>query len=307
MDNQNILKKIATGDFSSGGILNPAQSKKFFTTTVDESVLKNACRTIFMKEPVQEIDKMNVGNRVAKPKAEGVAPASGDYVGITTSKIELSTKAIIVPWEVTYDTYEDNIEGEGFEDSLLRDISAQLANDLEELYIQGDTGSGDAYLALFNGWLKLMETGGHNTDISGWGAADKVLGRKVFSAVLKNLPTKYRRNRSKLRFLVNPDQEQDYRDELVQRNTGLGDAALTDNINIRIFGIEIVPVPFIPKGNVVLTHYQNLIAGIHRKIRVEKDKDIYKGVRQYAIHMRTGVQIENTDAIAYSDDVVDPS
>ena len=130
MDQKNILKKIATGDFSSGGILNAQQARKFFSYTVDESVLKNNVRTKFMEAPIEEIDKMNVGSRVAKPKTEMTAPAGGDYVGITTSKLELSTKAIVVPWEVSWETYEDNIEGEDFEDSLLRDITAQLANDL---------------------------------------------------------------------------------------------------------------------------------------------------------------------------------
>jgi len=306
MNNNDVLKKIATNDFSGGGILNPAQAKKFFTMTIDESVLKNSVRTILMAEPIMEIDKLSVGSRVARPKGEMTAPASGDYVAVTTDKIELSTKAIVVPWEVSYETFEDNIEGEGFENTLLGEITAQLANDLEELYLSGDTGSGDAYLALFNGWLKLMASGGHDTTLTGTDA-EKVLGRLVFSAILKELPTKYRRNRANLRFLVNPDQEQDYRNELTQRNTGLGDGALTENANLKIFGIEIVPVPFIPKGYVLLTHYQNLIVGIHSKIRVEKDQDIYKGSRQYAIHLRTGIQIENTDAIAYTNDVLDPA
>ena len=119
MNNNDVLKKIATNDFSGGGILNPAQAKKFFTMTIDESVLKNSVRTILMAEPIMEIDKLSVGSRVARPKGEMTAPASGDYVAVTTDKIELSTKAIVVPWEVSYETFEDNIEGEGFENTLL--------------------------------------------------------------------------------------------------------------------------------------------------------------------------------------------
>lgn len=304
-----LEKAISTSTLAGGGILNTAQAKQFFSYTVDESVLKNVCRTIFMSAPTQEIDKLNVGDRVAQPKTEGVAPTSGQYVNPTTSKVEISTKAIVVPWEITWETLEDNIEGQNFEDSMMRDISKQLANDLEELYIQGDTGSGDAYLALFNGWLKIITDSAntHDADISSWGAEDKVLGRKVFSAVLKELPTKYRRNRANLKFIVNPDQEQDYRDALTARSTTLGDQALLENMNLKIFGIEIVPVPFCPKGTVLLTTYSNLIMGIWRKIRMERDKKIMAGTNIYAIHLRTGVAIENEDAIAYTDDVVDPS
>lgn len=295
-NNKDLLKKIATGDMSAGGLMNAKQAKKFFTTTVDESVLKNSVRTVFMKEPIQEINKMNIGARVAKAKVEGTANAGTDFVGVTTSALTLSTSAIVVPFEVNQEVYEDNIEKEGFEDSLIRDISSQLSNDLEELYLLGDTATvGDAYLALFNGWLKLMTTGGNLVTVVG-----TVLNKAMFSTVLKGLPTKYRRNRKQLKFFVNPNDEQSYRDELTTRNTGLGDQSLVGNDNLSIFGIEVVPVPFIAQGNIILTHYQNLIIGIHSKIRLARHEDIFANTKQYAIHMRTGVQIENTEAIAYA-------
>ena len=55
-----------------------------------------------------------------------------------------------------------------------------------------------------------------------------------------------------------------------------------------------------PKGTVMLTHYNNLIVGMQRKgIYLKKDEDIYAGVNQYAIHCRVACQIENTDCVAY--------
>lgn len=297
-----ILKKISTSDLVSGGLLNPTQAKKFFTSTVNESVLKEAVRSIFMPSPTYIIDKMSVGTRVAVPKVEATAPAGGDYVGLTTSKVEIITKAIIVPWEISSEFLEDNIEKENFEDSLMRDITAQLSNDLEELYLLGDTLSGDAFLAMFDGWLKLMQTGGHANVL----AAATTLGKAVFSKLIKSLPTKYQRDNKKLRFLVNTNQEQDYRYELTTRNTGLGDASLMGDQMIQVFGIQIVPVPAMPAGTVVLTNYKNLIQGIHSNIKILKDEDIYKNVRQYAIHLRVGCEIENTDAISYTLNVADP-
>jgi hypothetical protein len=47
----------------------------------------------------------------------------------------LVTKPIIVPWNLTWETLEDNIERDDFEDTMLEMISIQLANDLEELFI----------------------------------------------------------------------------------------------------------------------------------------------------------------------------
>jgi hypothetical protein len=48
---------------------------------------------------------------------------------------------------------------------------------------------------------------------------------------------------------------------------------------------------------IILTHKQNLIVAIGRDIRIEKDRDIYKRVNQYAITSKLDVQFETTDAV----------
>lgn len=293
-----ILEKavIQTSDLGNGWILNSKQSKEFYTNVVNESTFLKYARTIFMTSPAQEIDKLNIGGRVAKAGNEATAPADGDHVVPTTSKISLTTSEIIVPWDISYDTLEDNIEGENFADTMLRLISAQFANDLEELAIDGDTASADAYLALQDGIKKTINGVSHVTVYSG----NQVLDKTVFSDLLKALPTKYRRNRGNLVYLVGSNAEQDYRDELTGRNTGLGDKSLTGNDNVSIFGIEVVPVPFLDDNTVILTVKNNFIVGIHRKVRVERDRDIKKRVFEFVITTRTGFALEESDAVSYT-------
>jgi len=295
---EEILEKavIQTTDLANGGILNSAQSKEFYTNVVDESTFLKYARTIFMTSPAQEIDKLNIGWRVAKSWTQATAPTSWDYVVPTTSKISLTTSEIIVPWEISYDTLEDNIEWEKFADTMLKMISTQFANDLEELAIDWDTTSLDTYLKLQNGIKKSINGVSHVTVYSG----NKVLSKDVFSDLLKSLPTKYRRNRKNLVYLVGSNAEQDYRDELTGRNTGLWDKSLTDSDNIGIFGIEIVPIPFLDDNTVILTVKQNFIVWIHRKIRVERDQDILKRSYIFVITTRVGFAIEETDAVAYT-------
>ena len=48
----------------------------------------------------------------------------------------------------------------------------------------------------------------------------------------------------------------------------------------------------------MLTHKNNMIIGIGRDIRIEKDRDIYKGVNQYAITAKVAVEFEEVTAIA---------
>jgi len=302
-DNVITLKKIATSDFAGGGILNPAQAKQFITFVVDESVVTKVARTKIMTSPSEELSRLHIGDRVVKGKTEGTAPTyPADFVSASGSQIELTTKAFIVPWKVTYEQMEDNVEEAGFEDTLMKEIAAATANDLEELALLGDTDSVDTFLQLKDGWLKLaQEDGAHEADISA--LTDKTLNKYVFSKVLKALPTKYRRNRSELVFFVNPDDEQNYRVSLTGRDTNIGDNALVLNENLKIFGVEILPVPSVTQGTVVLTMKKNLILGIWKRIRLEKDKNIYEGVNEFAFHMRVGFAVEKGDAVAWCEGV----
>ena len=299
-----ILEKavITTSDLSWGGILNAKQSKEFYTNVVNESTFLKFARTIFMTSPAQEIDKLNIGGRVARPWTEATAPWTWDHVVPTTSKISLTTSEIIVPWDISYDTLEDNIEWEGFADTMLKLISAQFANDLEELAIDWDTTSSDTFLALQD-WIKKSINGvSHITTYTG----NQKLDKTVFSDLLKSLPTKYRRNRKNLVYLVGANAEQDYRDELTSRNTWLWDRSLTNSDNIWIFGIEIVPVPFLDDNTVILTVKANFIVGIHRKVRIERDKDIKKRVYEFVITTRTWFALEEPDAVAYTTTLYTP-
>jgi hypothetical protein len=65
---EQILEKavITTGDLETGGLLNPTQAKEFYTNVVNESTFLKYCRTIFMTSSAQEIDRLNIGGRVAK-------------------------------------------------------------------------------------------------------------------------------------------------------------------------------------------------------------------------------------------------
>ena len=46
-----------------------------------------------------------------------------------------------------------------------------------------------------------------------------------------------------------------------------------------------------------LTPRENLIFGIHRDIRIEKDKDVLRGVNIYAVTTRVAVAFEETGAV----------
>jgi hypothetical protein len=58
-----------------------------------------------------------------------------------------------------------------------------------------------------------------------------------------------------------------------------------------------VKVTYQSAPQMILTHKQNLIIGIGRDVRIEKDREIYKGVNQYAITTKIDVLFEEVDAV----------
>jgi hypothetical protein len=293
----------------------------------------------------------------------------------------------MVPIEIGDTFREINIEGENVEDTIIRMFATQLANDMEDLYINGnklgparlqsDMLEGgnttqyvkDTYLALQDGWSLLADQGNVVN------AQGQNIGLSVFSKAIRAMPTKFRRNKAQLRWFISPDLYQLYLEKLTTRGTPLGDSAVGGGASTPgPFGIPIVPVPlweftpltvehvtltgttaaalkggplqnvvvtastlgstpttpyvettdyvidytlgtivrngggsissgqlvkvtYRPNPQLILTHMNNFIVGIGRDVRIEKDRDIYKGVNQYAITAKVAVQLEETSAL----------
>jgi hypothetical protein len=384
ISNEELVRKaVITADaLATNGKLNPAQSDKFLDYVIDETTLRNNARIVRFRNESLDIDKIGIGTRLAVPKAEARDP--GVRRGVTTSKITLTPSEIMVPIEIGDNFREINIEGENVEDHVIQMMGTQTANDIEELYINGNKlgpaclesdivegGSDtlyikDSYLALQKGWLALGDSG-HIVD--GEGAN---IGLTLFGKALRAMPTKFRRNRMALRWFMSPDLSQIYFEKLATRATALGDAAAggaahgpfgipisevplwsflpTVVEHIVLTGTTPTPLTYGPVQNVVvtpstlsstpiaayiedtnytvdyaagtvvrvgggigsgatvkvtyksnpqlmLTHMNNFVVGVGRDVRIEKDRDIFKGVNQYAITAKVAVEIEEVDAL----------
>jgi hypothetical protein len=386
LTNEELVEKavITTNDLATAGKLSPKQSDQFIDFVIDVTMLAGNVRVVRFRQETMQIDKIGVGQRVTVPKAEAQAPSVRR--GVTTSKVELTPKDQMTPFEISDNFPDQCIEGERVEDTVTRLMATQTANDLEELYINGytegparmesdliDGGSTDyikdSFIAQFDGWLRLADSA-NLYDAEG---AD--ISSTIFSRMITSMPVKFRRVRQNMRFLVSLDHEQLYREKVAARATGAGDAALQSQSPLRPFGVPLVGVPLLEpaprvvehitfgahpdtqalryapigqdvvitpttlgntptvpyvettdytvdrvngtistvvagavvsgtfkvtyysEGQSLLTDYQNLILAIGRDIRIERDRDIYKAVTQFAITTRVSVNIEEVTAI----------
>ena len=313
MDQNELLQKaLETADLiAGGGELNPEQSEKFITYLHDLSVMAKDARNIPMKSRKRDINKIGIGARASVPATEGQDPAVRKKP--TFSKVTLDTVEVMTPFEITYDVFEDNIEKENLEDSIIKLFATQIAMDHEELYIMGDTAHPtDTYLQLADGWRKIAKTEGHLFEHGGNGISTDVLGELV-----DRMPEKYMRDYNDLRFYVSPKFEHNYKKLLGQRPTPTGDKFLLENAPASYGGIPLVRVPLIPSNLeetigpdtftdltfVILTLRKNLVTGIHRNMTLEKDRNIFARVRQYAFTSRVDCTFEEADAVCIAEQI----
>lgn len=305
---QELIRRadIALSDLTTdGGILNPEQQETFIRNLIDMPTILQEVRTVVMNAPQRNINKIGFGSRILRPApqsggsgtgdtgADPVEPrhlALADRAKTDLGQVTLTTVEVIAEVHIPDEVLEDNIERGDLQNTILALIAERAALDLEELIIQGDTASGDAYIALLDGVLKLSIS--NVVDAGG----DPV-GLAVFNNMKKAMPTRFRRNLGALRWYNSMDVESDYRVQVAQRGTSLGDAVLTGTTPLPVLGTPMRGVALLPNANGLLLNPQNVIWGIQRNVRIERDRDIRARSWIIVLTMRVALQIEEVDAV----------
>ena len=285
-----------------GGILNAEQSAHFIEYIFEQQVLARDGRRVTMRGNTAELEKLNVGERVIRAAAQ--ADASYTNAGVTFTKVEITTKKVRLDWEVSSEALEDNIEGAGLEDHLVRTMTRAFANDLEDLAING-TGSGtNTFLNILEGFYVKEQTG-NSAGTFGTDVED-------LQALVLAMPRKYRASRAAMKFYASSETVADIinglgssgnlpSERIVERVIdGVAPQTLGAPIQYRVLGIPLVEVPLMPAGFVSLTFPENRIWGFQRDVTVHREFQPKKDTIEYTTFLRFGAQIEETDAVAYA-------
>jgi hypothetical protein len=289
---------------SNGGKLQPEQAKQFIDFVVEEPTLLKQCRVERMNAPSKKISSMGFGSRIMH-----VAPTSGSaaddgtntrYLAaakrakVSTRQLEIFAHERIVEVRIPYEVLEDNIEGQSMEQHIMRQMAIQVAIDSEEVALFSDTTIlTDDDLAVEDGWLKLIAA--HIVDNANAGCEPD-----MFANAMLALPQKYLRNLTQLRAYITEANAIRYRQKVSKRATGYGDAALQSDVPLAAHGLKIEPAAMLAADGVgtkgLVTFPKNLIWGIRRDISVETGKDIRSREVIIVLTLRTGVEVDDTDA-----------
>lgn len=304
MQNQDLVKKadLTLANLAAGGgLLNAEQTDSFVQNLIDQPTLLNAARVVTMNAPQKKINKIGFGQRMLRAATSGTQLPDDQRSRPDLGSVTLNSKEVIAEVHIPYDVFEDNIEGGninaamgqsagGLQDTIMKLIGQRVSLDLEEAATLGDTTSTDAYLALFEGFIKRANK--HIVD-----AAGAAMTKDVFKAAIKAMPDVYLRVRGDNTFFVSTDNETDYRDTVANRVTGLGDAALINANALQVFGSAVEAAPMMPSTKGIYTNPKNLIFGIQRKVNIEYDKDIRARKFIIVVTARVDFQVEEDNAL----------
>jgi hypothetical protein len=241
--------------------------------------------------------------RIAKPGVQGVRLTTGDRSIPVTGLVEMNTVLLRAEIPVADEVWEDNVAGQALRGSLETLIADRMGFDVEELMVNGDLSSGDAYLALLDGWVVQATNDGNVVSASADGQDYMSIFRKLKLA----LPNRFKRRiEVDGAYFVPTVVETLYRDLLSNRETAsLGDLSLTTANILQWQGIPVVGVANLAvtagtpdTSNFILGHKQNFYAGYQRRITAETFRDPREGAMSFVLTARVDAKIAVPSAVA---------
>lgn len=293
-----IVKDTQTTSTVTSGLLKPFQAKKFLQQTFDSSVLGSLVSRETRTERTGEIDKIGIDRRILRKKIENTD--DGKRQGMNFSKLEYACKSLRLPWEITEETFRENIEGENYENIVAGMMTKQVGLDSIDLCLNGDESidssveTQDAdFLKIDTGWIKQASTLGHVVD-----NAKKNVSVDMWFDMLAAMPTKY--NTGNLRWICNPLTIQQWQKKLANGDFNNG-STIGDAFRKAPGDIEFIKEPMFPKDSIMLCDPKNLHIVNTYNVKIRKDATSKEAIMQdkrfYVIHFDMDSIIEEPDAV----------
>jgi len=276
---QLIMKTITT---SAGGNMNQQQLDEFILEGVKSSDFLSEIRIETGIQKSLKLDRLGVNPRMLRPGVEATAPTAGD--NISPAYRELTPKEVIAYESLSYSFLRQALGGAAdfnpdvktkVEEQIQALLQAQYLADIVDLFFNGDTGSGTAFLTCLDGLLvKAAADSEVHTD--NYSANSKLYD--VFTAMLNALPEQYQQDPANLRFYVSKKTKRRYKTEESLRETLKGDSLRFASMPVFCEDVLVKDVFAVPDGKIILTLPKNLSVGWGTEMLVERDKDIKKRV-----------------------------
>lgn len=325
------LKTITVTDLGDS-VLVAEQAARFVREVRLATRIVQQARVYQMTTPDRKIDRTGFTGRILSSGKD----AAGDTQVPTAVKPQFATntltpKELVAVAGLEDDTLEDNIERDNLENTLVEIFGQAAGRDIEEFAVFADSDvafATDDVLSLTDGWIDRAAQKVYGQDVVGQIARDfdpddAAFPENMFEAMLLAMPEEFLADPSSLRFFVDWDTQNKYRDLLKARGTALGDTAQTGNAPLFYKGIPVIYVPLFSRapdhggateddlveGRVsLLVNPANLAWGIRRQMRIEPDRMVKERRTDFVLTLRVDADYEDENgAVAALIDKANPT
>jgi hypothetical protein len=306
--NEDALEKFDTTDMA-GGVLPRDLFEEFYQRVQDEANIMDVVRTEDLPRQKMELARIGVGERMRRGSPEGTGDNSD--ASISTSGVEMDVEKGTLAWDLTREAVDDVTDN--VDEIVLDKMARQFAVDTQDLGINGD-GSTGPFLDQNEGWLHILDNSGDtNTyDHSDSNSNPQPVDTQMFHEAIQALPNKFKRSdRVDPVFMLNEDQVQQYRFNLTDRSSPIGDAVILGEEDLTPFDYDIIGVAAFPTDSGLFTHPNNLIYGLYDEVEIQVLDDTDKVAEndlfaRYFMRVRDDFQVEDENAAVRINNIAAP-
>jgi len=302
--NEDALEKFDTTDMA-GGVLPRDLFEEFYQRVQDEANIMEAVRTEDLPRQKMELARIGVGERQRRGANEGTGNAGN--ASINTSGVQMDVEKGTLSWDLTRESVDDVIDNVG--EIVLDKMARQFAVDTQDLGLNGDEASADNFLNQNDGWLKILD---NSADTNTYDQGSTPIDTQMFHEAIQALPNKFKRSdRVDPVFMLNEDQVQQYRFNLTDRSSPIGDAVILGEEDLTPFDYDIIGVAAFPTDSGLFTHPNNLIYGLYDEVEIQVLDDTDKVAEndlfaRYFMRVRDDFQVEDENAAVRTNNIAAP-
>lgn len=302
MDTESLKKELAT---------------EFINLVVNESVLLQNIRTKQVDAPSGDLVKLDITTQVLELASENTD--SGNTRRPTDTPLTYNTVKLRAALDYSGEWLEDNIESADGINTVMQAFSDRIANDHEVLCISGDdsvVGTTDYQrLVKANDGFDVLTASGTGAVILNAGA--KRPSYQLLSDMLKQMPTKYKRDLSKLRWIMSWGSAMSLVDEIAGRVTEYSELTKRQGLSVlnSVLNIQTLIVPYLPEdltlagtsgttGTFIwLCNPKNFIAIFQRNLTLERERIPRSDRTELTMYLRTDYLVENAASVVKATNV----
>ncbi len=303
MTNAEALRAIETSDLAGNGLLSPDQRTEFYKMMQESSNFWPRHRVEVRRAKTGQIDRFFVAGRKLRKRTENVD--ANVNAKPTLSAVEYALVGVTIDFDITEETLQYGIEGEGFANTVINAMAMRFGSDVEDLHWNGlgDDAEPDAddydFLKINEGWLAKIVTGGNVVDGSTINGGS--ISKAHLFAAIQMLLERYKQRLDQYVWIMTSSMKIDYEEYLTDRATSAGDAVLIGQAQADTpLGIPIVTSPYLGL-NIVLCNPMTLISTMSGDVTIRSTTEGREAIRQnkrlYAIHADTDPIIEEVEGV----------